>query len=83
MPASLEVRRGGSYLSNGRDSDIFLFPEVTAENLAAELALYPDVKPTTVAWNRKWYYDPAQSGAIHVFYDGNGKWYWPDNTEVT
>ena len=82
MATSIELRRGGSSLSNGKDSDILLGPTITAANLAAELAKYPNIEPGTVAWNRIWYFDPSGTGAIHVFYDTNGKWYDSTGTEV-
>jgi orotate phosphoribosyltransferase len=83
MATSQEIRRGGSALANGLDSDILLGPTITGVNLAAELALYPDAKPATVAWNRLWYFNPAAIGAIHVFLDVDGKWYDASGAEVT
>lgn len=83
MAASQEIRRGGSALANGLDSDILLGPTITDVNLAAELAKYTDVQPGTVAWNRLWYFNPAAIGAIHVFYDVDGKWYDSNGVEFT
>jgi len=80
---SREIRRGGSYLANGKDSDILLGPSITAANLAAELAKYPDVEPGTVAWNRLYYYDSTAVGALHAFFDIDGKWYDSTGTEVS
>lgn len=77
MANSIEIRRGNSSMSTGMDSDILLGPDINFDNLASELALYTDVKPGTVAWNRLWYFDPTNSAAIHVFYDVDGKWYSP------
>ena len=83
MSTSVEIRRGGSSLSNGRDSDILLGPTITTVNLAAELAKFPDVEPGTVAWNRAWYFDSTDADAIHVFKDADGKWYDSTGTEVS
>ena len=82
MATSAELRRGGSSLANGKDSDILLGPTITAANLAAELTNYPDAQPGTVAWNRAWYYDPSDASAIHVFLDADGKWYDSTGMEV-
>ena len=82
MASSKEIRRGNSCLSLGVDSDILLGPTITSVNLLAELTLYPHVKPGTIAWNRKWYYDPSAEGAIHVFLDVDGQWYNSTGTEV-
>ena len=82
MATSIELRRGGTSLSNGKDSDILLGPTITTANLAAELAKYPNIEPGTVAWNRAWYYDPSDTDAIHAFYDADGKWYDSTGTEV-
>lgn len=83
MATSTEVRRGGSHLATGLDSDIVLGTTITTVNLAAELAKFPHVQPGTVAWNRLYYFDPAAVGAIHVFLDPDGKWYDSAGAEVT
>ena len=81
MSTSVELRRGQSALAAGKDSDILLGPTITTANLAEELAKY-NVEPATVAWNRAWYYDPTAAGAIHVFFDADGKWYNAAGAEV-
>jgi len=75
MATSSEIRRGQSALASGIDSDILLGPTITSANLATELAKYPDVQPGTVAWNFKQYMGAATVGALHAFYDVDGKWY--------
>ncbi len=81
MNTSIELRRGQSILSTGKDSDILLGPTITAENLAAELQKY-NVNPGSIAYNRTFYFDPTNINAIHVFLDADGKWYDATGTEV-